>query len=469
MQIIRFGTNGWHERFEDGFDEKSVSAIASALGYAWGEDAAGKTVMVTYDARHHSEEFALRASGILSTYGLRVKLSASPAPTPALGWAVACDDECVGGVAICAGDLPHEYGGILVRGADGGPVSEAFAERVDSLISPVTSAEGGALERIDLVTPYLTSVLSAIDVEKIRLRRPRVVVDSMHGSCSGSAASLLRAAGCSVIDLHGDAREDFGGLHPEAAEPWVDECERTVTKLGADFGIVFDGDGERCAFVDERGRLVPPHTMLALLLRHLVLRRGETGRVVTTHASSARITREADRLGVELSSVPVGFRRLYVEAKVGDVLLACDEYGGACFPAHFPERDALLCALHVVEALCDEAGSAGQIFDEVEEETGRMYYAHKDVRLDAASLQAFSNLLPGLNPRSMAGRVPVAVSHADGMKVFFEGDAWAMVRPSRTESLVRVYAESSTPGDRDSLLAEACDLARGDVGGSMEG
>ena len=182
---------------------------------------------------------------------------------------------------------------------------------------------------------------------------------------------------------------------------------------------------------------------------------------------SARTMRQAERLDLELTAVPVGFARLHSEVREGDVLLACDEYGGICFPDHLPERDGILCALYMIEMVALGGRSLSAAVEDLAEKIGHMYYAHKDVRLDSAALQAFSNLLPGLNPRQLAGRVPVQVGHADGMKVTFENDAWVMLRPSRSLPVVRAYAEAESVADRDDLLAAACDLARGNVSESV--
>ena len=121
----------------------------------------------------------------------------------------------------------------------------------------------------------------------------------------------------------------------------------------------------------------------------------------------------------------------------------------------------------MIEMVALGGRSLSAAVEDLAEKIGHMYYAHKDVRLDSAALQAFSNLLPGLNPRQLAGRVPVQVGHADGMKVTFENDAWVMLRPSRSLPVVRAYAEAESVADRDDLLAAACDLARGNVSESV--
>ena len=469
MHVIHFDTSGWRARYDDGFDEEGVGSIASALGLVWGTscEAPANVVYVAFDTRHDSQRLALLAAGTLASFGLRVLVSDAPCPTPALGWSVARNDDCVGGISITASDFPCEYGGIIVRGRDGGPVSASFARRVGEYATTSNDGDVGSFETVDLAGPYLDHLETLVDAESIARAHFRVVVDPMYGTGRGIVASLLRRLGCDVTEIHDSATEDFSGIHPQPVEPWVDDCEQRVVTEGADFGIVLDGDCGRSSLVSERGRLVAPHNIAPLLMDHLVKQHGRQGRVVMTLPCSARITRQAERLGCEISAVPVGFQRLHGEIGVGDVLLACDEYGGVSFPEHLPERDGILCALYLTEMLAQSSMSPTDLVRDLESQIGSMYYARKDLRLDSAAMQTFSNLLPGLNPRHLAGRVPTQVSHADGMKVYFENGAWVMLRPSRTQPVIRAYAEAESVADRDNLLGAACDIARGNLAESL--
>lgn len=469
MSTIRFGTNGWRARANEDFSEKDVASIAAALGLAWGSSAVdAHTILVTYDTREKSHAYARLCAGILATYGLTVELTRQPCPTSALGWSIAHNPEALGGIALTAGDAQADYLGLIARGSDGGPVSETFAQLVDKLITSSENEGQGIIAATQILPSYFEALRSHCEVKNLQKRSLHVVLDGMHGVCACHVPEFFASLGCEVSVIHGGYKADFGGLHPECCEPWVDDCEQAVVELGADLGIVFDGDGSRAAFIDEKGQLLAPHVSMPLIIEHLVdVFPHHPPRLALTLASSARLARQAARLGLELSWVPVGFSRLYSELVQGDVLCACDEYGGMSFAHHFPERDAILAAVYLVDYLATVPKTLSELVAELEQNVGKMYYAKKDVRLDVAALQSFCNLLPGLNPRTLAGRVPIEVSHADGMKVYFENDAWVMLRPSRSLPLVRVYAEAQTIEDRDNLLAAAAELAQGDVDDSL--
>ena len=140
--------------------------------------------------------------------------------------------------------------------------------------------------------------------------------------------------------------------------------------------------------------------------------------------------------------------------------MGVEEYGGVCVPAHLRERDGLLVCLLAVEMLARSGKTVSTMAKELESVIGTMSYARRDIRLEAAESQAFRNVLPGLNPGDLVGREPVEISHADGLRVQFEDDSWVLIRPSRTSSFVRVYAEAPTAAQRDALLTEACELVR---------
>ena len=458
--ILRFGVDGWHARFDDSFSEENVARIADALGLVWADAWPGATVYVGYDTRHGARESSRLVAGVLASFGLQVKLSDRPCPTPAVAWTCARDERAVGAVILTSSERSCEYGGLIVRGGDGGPVPHDLLDQIEQAISLVPTATRGAFEEVDLVSEYLSSLAAWVDRPSIAAARPKVVVDAMFGAGTGHLAGLLSDLGCEVVEIHVEPREDFVGIHPDPRDPWADSCEQAVVAHGADLGLLLDGDADRAAVVDEGGALLPARVLVPLILGNLVMGHGAHGRVVTTLTCSACIEREASRLGCDTTSVPVGFSRVYREMLESDVIMGVEEYGGICVPAHLRERDGLLVCLLAVEMLARAGKSVSTMTSELESTIGTMWYARRDLRLDPAVSQAFRNVLPGLNPGTLAGREPVEVSHADGLRAQFEDDSWVLIRPSRTSSVVRVYAEAPTAPARDALLTAACDLVK---------
>ena len=461
--ILRFGSDGWQARYDKGFTRDNVVRLAEALGTVWSEELPGGIVFVGFDTRFEADSSALEAAATLASFGLDVRVSETFCPTPSVCWACAHHKDVAGGLIISATELSCEYCGMIIRAANGGPVSRDFLQRVESATPLEPTDQRGTFTTTDIVTPYKSALLNQINVSVIKELRPSVVVDPMYGAATDLLADVLSAAGCVVHQMHQGPVRDFGGIHPQPADPWADECSSMVVSRHAQLGLLLDCDGDRAAVVDETGRLLSPHELIPLITRHLVQNRKQTGRVVSTLTCSATVSRQAAHLGLESASVPVGFARLYSEIEQGDVLLAAEEYGGICIPSHLLERDGLLVALLVVEMLAYTHKSLAQLVAEDEAELGRMCYSRRGVRLDAAATQAFRNILPGLNPENVAGKVPVSVSHADGLKLQFKDDSWVLIRPSRMDALVRVYSEASNETLRDQLLDAACQIVKDEI------
>lgn len=460
MRILRFNNKGWRERYNNGFDAENVARAADAFAYIWADAHPGATVLVGYDTRYQGKEFADVVGGVLSGYGLRAVVSDAPCPTPALGWNVAQDDQVVGGVMLTASSASCEYGGISARGADGGPVSDDFYDAATQIVTSAVISDRGEVEYADLTTPYLVHLKRCVDAEAIAEAAPHVVVDPMYGSARGYLAELLTDLGCRVTQIHADNAPDFGGLHPCPAEPWVDKCEQAIIQSHNTFGLVLDGDGDRLGIVDERGRFVTPHRMVPLILEHLVEDRLQSGRVVATHSSSAYVRRQAARLGCPFTMVPMGFTRIYREFVEGDVVLGSEELGGVCVPSHMAERDGLFAALLMVESVAMRGASIGDLVADLERNVGTMHYISRDIRLDAASIQSFRNVLPGLNLREVCGKEPVSVHHSDGLLLRFADDSWVQLRPSRTEPIVRANAEAPNVREAEALAEATCRAAQ---------
>ena len=456
MRIIRFDNLGWRARFDDGFNEKNVGRAAAALGRIWSGAEPGATVYVGYDTRYNGPGLARVAGGVLAGMGMRAVIAEKACPTPALGWTVAHDGTAVGGIMLTASSASSAYGGISARLANGGPASEDFYDLATQLVTSSQPAVSKNVEYTDMLGPYSASVLEQIDIQAIADASPSIVVDPLYGSARGVLASMLRPAGCRVLELHNDDAPDFGGLHPSPSEPWVDKAEQAVRQRAFDGAIVLDGDGDRLGLVDENGHFVTPHLMEALILEHLVHNRGQRGRVVATWSSSAYIKRQAIRLGCAYTPVPMGFTRIYGEFVDRDVLMGCEELGGVAYPGHLAERDGILSAMLLVEYLAMSRAKVSELVEGLVRDLGELHYINRDIRLDAASIQSFRNILPGLNLAKVCGKAPISIGHADGLLLRFEDDSWVQLRPSRTRPLVRACSEAHDKALAKRLAEEAC-------------
>lgn len=467
MTDIHFGTDGWRAIIGDDFTVDNVVRVADAAARIYKEDAlaAGRradapgTIIVGHDCRRDAHAFAEMAAEVAASHGFTVKLSQDYCPTPALCWSVAQDKDAVGGIMLTSSHNPAEYLGVKLRMADGGAAGKDFTDRVEAALTDLPTEERGACESVDLMTPYLTELKQCVDGEAIRAAHLRIVVDPLYGAGRGYLADLLRELGVEVCEINNAADPTFDGLHPEPIPPWVNRCIATVPERGFDAGFINDGDADRIGAVDERGAFVNPHRIITLLVSHLAEDKGLSGRVVSTITASAMLARQCKRLGLELTSTPVGFKWIYAEMEKGDVMLGGEESGGIGIPGHVMERDGLLMALLLAETMAQRGMSLGQLIDDMFAKVGKLEFERRGLSITEEQMANFrAEVVAHYAPESICGKRVVAIDRRDGVKLSLEGDAWVMMRPSGTEPLVRIYAEAETAEEVRDLLATAAEV-----------
>ncbi len=461
MDAIRFGTDGWRARYGAGFNDENVVRVADAVARMLARSYPAGTIYVGYDTRRDGRHYAELVASVVAGFGFDAVLSDSFCPAPAVSWTVANDPSAVGGLLVTGSHGSADFNGIKLRMADGGAAPKECTDAIEALVSSDSSVDPGPFRTADITGPYLEHLRRLVDADAIRDARLKIVCDPMYGASRGYLVRLLRSLGVEAAEIHNEPLEDFGGIVPEPVEPWSSACSQMVVDGEAHAGLLIDGGGDRVGAVDEQGRPVSAQKIIALVLGSLVRFKGQAGRVVITTSGSTLVRREAAMLGCPVTETPIGFKWIYGEMLKGDVLLGAEESGGIGIAAHLLERDGLYAALLLCELMARTGKKLGELVEALEDRVGCMEYGRRDLRVDGASLQMFQNVLPGLNPQSIAGMRPVDVSHKDGLRLIFADDSWLLLRPSGTEPLVRVYAEAPTREGLEALLDGGCSIVMG--------
>lgn len=461
--IIHFGTDGWRARTDSEFTLDNVLRISEAAASVWQSAHPGKTVYVGYDARSEARPFAEAAAGALAAQGLDAVLCDRFVPMPALSWAAAHDGGACGALMVTGSHHPQGYLCLKLRMGDGSTANQDFIEEVERVVAPEPLGLEDTYRTLDVIPSYIDALKDYVDAEALSSAHLKLVVDPLCGAARGYLAQALRDLGCEVHEIHDTEAPDGEELRPDPVEPWVDACERTVLKDGAYAGLINDGDADRVAAIDERGRYIHPHQIMALVLGDLVVYRGMGGRVVVNLSCSTLVKRFAQALGCRVTVRPIGFKHIAAEMQKGDVLMGGEEAGGIGVSEHMPERDGLLVNILLCELMAKTGKPLGVLVDEMEAAFGQTWYGRRDIRLEAEVIETLRTLLPGVNPSAVAGRAPQSVSHMDGLRLEFADGSWLLIRPSGTEPLVRVYVEAYSIEDRDALMGAGVAMARGEV------
>jgi len=303
--------------------------------------------------------------------------------------------------------------------------------------------------------------LSAL-VTGLKAMNLRVIVDPMHGSAAGCVSDLLGPEASELVEEIRTNRDPlFGGHPPEPLAPYLSDLITAVQQSTATgtpaVGLVFDGDGDRIAAVDENGRFCSTQLLMPLLIDHLARARQLPGTVVKTVSGSDLMRLVAEAQGRDVLELAVGFKYIASEMLAGDVLIGGEESGGVGFGMHLPERDALFAAMLVLEALVEGGQPLGSRLDALQRQHGgASHYDRLDLRLqDMEARRRLETLLASSTPQEVAGVAVSGVDTTDGIKLRMGASHWLMLRFSGTEPLLRLYCEAPDPDRVGAVLAWA--------------
>lgn len=471
---IRFGTDGWRGILGVDITVERLLPVAAAAARELASSAPAATdsreVVIGYDRRFLAPELAEAICSAVRGADLVPVLADTPTPTPASSWAVV-ERGALGALVITASHNPPEWLGLKIKGPFGGSVEGDFTQRVERRLAAggITVPIEGPTERIDALGSYVEGLRAKVDTAALAAGLQRlglqVIVDPMHGSAAGVLPALLgqaAVAGGAIREIRAARDPLFGGHPPEPLAPYLQEIIAAVQAATAAgrpaMGIVFDGDGDRIAAIDEQGRFSSTQLLMPLFIDHLARARGLAGSVIKTVSGSDLMALVADDLGRPVIEKPVGFKYIAVEMLAGGVLVGGEESGGVGFGMHLPERDAPFAALLLIEALVEGGVPLGQRLDALQARCGgAASYDRLDLRLpDMDARERLERRLAEAPPAEVAGAAVREVIRTDGVKLRLGPSHWLMLRFSGTEPLLRLYCEAPTA----ERVAEVLDWAR---------
>ena len=463
---IKFGTDGWRGVLGVDITVERLLPVAAAaaqeLAHRAPEGCTSRTVVIGYDRRFLAPELAEAIAAAVRGCELEPLLSETAVPTPACSWAVV-ERKALGALVITASHNPPEWLGLKIKGPFGGSVEGDFTAAVEQrlAVAGITVPIQSAVERFDGRAEHLDGLRRKLDlaalVRGLTAMKLKVIVDPMHGSAAGCVPELLGADAADLVEeIRSDRDPLFGGNPPEPLAPYLSEligAVRASTAAGTPaVGLVFDGDGDRIAAVDETGRFCSTQLLMPLLIDHLARARQLQGSVVKTVSGSDLMRLVAEGQGREVLELAVGFKYIAAEMLTGEVLIGGEESGGVGFGMHLPERDALFAAMLVLEALVEGGQPLGARLEALQQQHGgASHYDRLDLRLaDMDARRRLESLLAQATPAEVAGMPVQEVITTDGIKLRMGASHWLMLRFSGTEPLLRLYCEAP---DADRVVA----------------
>ncbi|MDD2773970.1 MAG: hypothetical protein PHP45_09795 [Elusimicrobiales bacterium] len=465
---IKFGTDGWRGIIAWDFNFDNVRKTAQAIAdYARSASPvpleSQNLIVVGYDRRFLSGQFAEEIALVLRANKLGVTLLDSPSPTPEIS--LLTSKKFWLGVMVTASHNPFQYNGIKIK-VGGRSAPETVTKSVEALLGKASplAAQSATVQRKNFRDAYLAHLASRVNPKPLSqgLKTP-VIADYMYGSGAGTLEKLVTSKKFSVI--RGQADPMFAGIHPEPIAKNLAPLMEAVVKNKAAAGFALDGDGDRIGLVDDKGRFVTPQRVMALLLHYLVNVKKLKGPVVQCVSQGYLAKRMAKDLGLPFEEVPVGFKYLADKMISDNALLCAEESGGFAWRGCTPERDGALCALLLLEMLVKTGKKPSELLDAIEKKYGKSVFERGDHRIQRAvpDKAVFAEKLKKKLPKKLLGHPVAQALTIDGLKIILDNNWWVLMRPSGTEPLMRIYAETESGEKTKELLEYAAKLVSGHI------
>jgi len=465
--MIVFGTDGWRGEIARDFTFDNLYKVALAtVNYLKTLNKPNISVVIGYDTRFLSKEFALETALIFASNGIVAHLTNTFSTTPIVSFHTKQKGSDLG-IVITASHNPPNYNGYKIKGRFGGPAPPEEIQKVEAELHKITRVPkfkfkpldvyiGSRLIRpFDAREPYLRYIKKKIDVDLIRSRNFKILYDPMYGAGMGILKTLLP----NIEEIHNEFNPSFGELHhpepvPENLLTLVDKI-----KLGRyDIGLATDGDADRLGVVDSEGNFIDSHRVFMIILKYLHEVKGKKAPVAKTVSLSSMVDKYCQKNDLPLYETPVGFKHIAKLMAEEKILIGGEESGGLGTILHIPERDGIFNALLLLEIMAKRKKSIKELSDELDKEFGPHRYWRRDVKVTEQEKRTLLRACAKM-PTKIGKYLVKRVDTKDGYKFYLE-DGWLLIRPSGTEPLIRFYAEASSMSIVNEVLENAMKLLK---------
>lgn len=406
---------------------------------------AGKklTIVVGRDARISGEMVSNLVEGTLLGCGADV-INVGLCSTPGTEMAV-ITHKASGGIIITASHNPRQWNALKLLNADGEFLNDVEGKRVLAMadevdyVFPTIDHIGHVLLREDYNDEHIRRVLALklVDIEAVRKRRFKVVIDAVNSVGGIVMPKLLRELGCEVVELNCEPTGEFAH-NPEPLPENLTEISKVILREKADLGIVVDPDVDRLAFVSEDGSMfVEEYTLVAVADYILSVKPGNT----VSNLSSTRALRDVtERLGGSYAASAVGEVNVVAKMKETGAVIGGEGNGGVIYPELHSGRDALVGTALFLTYLAKKGMSMTQL-----RATYPAYYASKN-KIELTPAIDVDKVLLEIKTRYKDENV----NDIDGVKIDFPQN-WVHLRKSNTEPIIRVYTEAKSMAEAEAL------------------
>ena len=461
---IKFGTDGWRAVIAEDFTFDNVRACAQGVAnYLKQAKLAERGLVIGYDTRFASEDFAAAAAEIIAGNKIKAHLCSQAAPTPVISYAVT-STKSVGAIIITASHNPGRWNGFKYKDDVGASAPTELVAEIENQANKALSSNdikrlplsdglnSRLIDEFDPYPAYVRQLERLIDFEPLRQSRLKIIADSMYGAGIGYFKTLLQGGTIEVTEINGERNPLFPKIQPEPIARNLTKLSRLVKEQKADVGLANDGDADRIGIVDENGEFLNQHQVFALLVLYFLEVRGERGAIVKTLTDTNMLDLLGKLFDVPVYETKVGFKYVAPLMIEKDAMMGGEESGGYGFRGHVPERDGILAGLYFLDFMIKTGKTPSQLLDYLFSKVGPHYYDRIDSHVSPDEHQKLSVRLTRASVNSIASIKVVKLDTTDGFRYLLADDSWLLLRFSGTEPLVRIYAEGHSPEQVQKLL-----------------
>jgi alpha-D-glucose phosphate-specific phosphoglucomutase len=462
---IKFGTDGWRGIIAQDFTFENVCICAQAVtNYLKEVGLAERGLLIGYDTRFASADFAGACAEVAAANGIKVYLCSKATPTPVISYGV-MTKKAGGAIVITASHNAAKWNGLKFKTEQGASAPTQTVVRLDKNIAaisgskdikrmPLTQAiEQRLVEETDLIPEYTEQVERLIDLKALRQAKLKVAVDSMYGAGAGYFKMLLKGSNIELVEINSQPNPTFPGmLQPEPIAVNLTRLTALVREEGADIGLATDCDADRIGIIDEKGNFITQLQVFALLALYLLEVRGERGPIVKTLTTGSMLNCLGKLYDIPIYETAVGFMNVAPVMIDKDALIGGEESGGYGFRGHVPERDAFPAGLFFLDLMVKTGKTPSELLDYLYSKIRHHYYRRLDIKCRAGEWEKIMISLQEAYPEFIDGSRMVSKDTTDGFRFTLDDSSWLLIRPSGTEPLLRIYSESSSNTRVDRLL-----------------
>ncbi len=426
-------------------------------------------LVIGYDNRFASEDFARAAAEVVAANGIKVYLCPRATPTPATSYGVLAK-KAGGAIIITASHNPAIWNGFKYKTEGGASAPSAVTAQIEKNLPtalagkikrlPLPQAlEQGIVEYLDPAPLYTRQLAKLVDTKRLRQSKFKVVFDPMYGAGAGYLNHLLGGGAMELKEINGERNPLFPGIQPEPIAANLTKLSATVQKEKAAIGLATDGDADRVGIIDEKGSFLTQLQVFALLCLYLLEVRGERGAMVRTITGTTMVDRLGEIFNVPVYETSVGFKYVAPVMTKNDALIGGEESGGYGFRGHMPDRDGILAGLYFLDFMLQTGKTPSQLLDYLYNKVGPHYYQRRDFSFPEERHQAITKSVKDNLPQSIEGVKVAKVNDSDGFYLSLADTSWLLIRFSGTEPVLRIYAESDSPVRVEKLLEVGRKLA----------